>query len=591
MYKKLFSKISISIFITGAFLFTVSFITIKGFVGLPKASQRNGGLFLPGGFEAVVVTDSIGRARHLAINSNGDIYVKLRNPDSLKRGSVALRDTNNDGKADIIQYFGDYPDEGNYGTGMRIHNGYLYFTTAGEVYRTKLSPGKLVPEGVSELLVKDDYLHDPHGYSHIAKPLAFDNKGNMYLPFGSPGDVCQLADRKPGSPGQMPCPQLEEHGGIWKFSDSKPNQTIKDGTRYATGIRSVVAMDWNTSDNSLYAVQHGRDDFNRSWPDYYNAWQSALLPAEEFLKVTEGTDAGWPYYYYDYMQKKKLLNPEYGGDGLKEGDAKRYAQPLVAFPGHFAPNDLFFYRGSQFPARYKNGAFIAFHGSTIRAPYSQAGYFVGFVPFKNSVPSGPWEVFADGFAGKDTIVYTSDAAYRPMGIAMGPDGSLYISESEKGKIWRIMYKGDKKSFGVAQLFKMQKRKLTQPTIKPPHITKDNLFAEKLVAGAKLYNTYCATCHQGNGKGDGTRFPPLENSEFVKGDRRRLINIVLNGLSGPVTVNDIGFNDAMPANSYLSDEEISSILSYVRGNFKNNSSLIIPAEVARVRQMNKSEPQK
>jgi mono/diheme cytochrome c family protein len=178
-----------------------------------------------------------------------------------------------------------------------------------------------------------------------------------------------------------------------------------------------------------------------------------------------------------------------------------------------------------------------------------------------------------------------------MGIAKGPDGSLYISESEKGKIWRIMYKGDKKNFGIAQLAKMLKRKLTQPTIRTPHITKDNLFAEKLVAGAKLYNTYCATCHQGNGKGDGTRFPPLENSEYVKGDRRRLINIVLNGLSGPITVNGVGFNDAMPANSYLTDEQISLILSYVRGNFKNNSSLIIPAEVARVRQMNKNQPPK
>lgn len=589
MFKKLFSKVSITILITGAFLSTVSFVTINSFLGLPKASPQNGGLFLPGGFEAVVVTDSTGSARHLAINNNGDIYVKLRNPDSLNRGSVAMRDIDNDGKADVVQYFGDYPDVGNYGTGMRIHNGYLYFTTAGEVYRTKLTPGKLVPESESELLLTDDYLHDPHGYSHIAKPLAFDNKGNMYVPFGSPGDVCQLADREPGSPGQMPCPQLEEHGGIWKFSDSKPNQTIKDGTRYASGIRSVVAMDWNTYDNTLYAVQHGRDDFNRSWPDYYNAWQSALLPAEEFLKVTEGTDAGWPYYYYDYMQKKKLLNPEYGGDGKNEGDAKKYAQPLVGFPGHFAPNDLFFYTGNQFPARYKNGAFIAFHGSTIRAPYSQGGYFVGFVPFKKGVPSGPWEVFADGFAGKDTIIYTSDAAYRPMGIAMGPDGSLYLSESEKGKIWRIMYKGHKKRFGAAQLAKMRKRKLTQPNIKTPHITKDNLFAEKLVAGAELYNTFCATCHQGNGKGDGTRFPPLENSEYVKGDRRRLINIVLNGLSGPITVNGVGFNDAMPANSYLTDEQISLILSYVRGNFENNSSLIMPVEVARVRQMNKNQP--
>src|SRR5690606_26428720 len=130
-------------------------------------------------------------------------------------------------------------------------------------------------------------------------------------------------------------------------------------------------------------------------------------------------------------------------------------------------NDLHFYEGDQFPERYKNGAFIAFHGSTIRAPYPQAGYFVAFVPFENGAPSGPWDVFADGFAGVDTIVNTRDALARPMGIAMGPDGSLYISESVKGKIWRIMYKGDKDEFGEAQLANMEERKKTQPNIKHP----------------------------------------------------------------------------------------------------------------------------
>ena len=565
-----------------AFVITISFIKSNGSGGLPEGDPDNGGLFLPGGFKAVVVADSVGRARHLAVNKNGDVYVKLRIPKG-NQGSVALRDTDNDGKADKIEYFGDYSDEGNFGTSMRIHKGYLYFTTAGGVFRTKLSEGKLIPEGKSEQLVIDDYKNDVHGFSHLAKPLAFDDEGNMYVPFGSPGDICQIKDRQPGSMGQNPCPQLDEHAGIWKFSDSKPNQTRKDGKRYATGIRSVVAMDWNKKENALFIVQHGRDDFVKDWPDYYNAWQSALLPAEEFLKVTEGSDSGWPYYYYDYMKGKKLLNPEYGGDGQKEGKGKELNQPLIGFPGHFAPNDLFFYTGDQFPERYKNGAFIAFHGSTIRTPYPQGGYFVGFVPFKNGKPSGDWEVFADGFPGRDTILYTSDALYRPMGIAMGPDGSLYLSESEKGKIWRVMYKGDRKKFGTEQLAAMQKRKETQPHIKQPDIIKDNLYKEKLFAGAKLYNTYCATCHQGNGRGDGTRFPPLENSEWVKGDPRKLINIVLNGLTGPVTVNGVGYNDVMPANSYLKDEDLALILSYVRQNFNNNASIIQPSEVAKIRE--------
>lgn len=562
------------------FLITISFIKCKGLKeGLPPGDSDNGGLFLPGDFEAVVVVDSIGKARHLAVNSNGDIYVKLRVPIS-KKGIVVLRDTDNDGKANIVQYFGDYTDEGDYGTAMRIHKGYLYFSTAGEVYRTKLTPGKLIPEGKSELILKDDYKNSIYGYQHIAKPLAFDNNGNMYVPFGAPSDVCQVKDRQPGSPGQYPCPQLGEHAGIWKFSDSKLNQTIKDGTRYATGIRSAVAMDWNTSDNTLYVVQHGRDGFGT--PQYYSAWQNAVLPSEEFLRIKEGADAGWPYYYYDQMKGQMLLNPEYGGDGKKEGKGNEYAQPLIAFPAHFAPNDLFFYTGNQFPDRYKNGAFIAFHGSTIRAPYPQAGYFVCFVPFKNGAPKGPWEVFADGFAGVDTIVNTSDAVHRPMGIAMGPDGSLYISDSEKGKIWRIMYKGDKKKFGLAQLAQMEKRKETKPNIKTPDEINDNLSQGKLTAVAKLYTTYCAICHQGNGKGDGTRFPSLENSRWVQGDNQKLIRIMLNGLSGSIEVNSVGFNGAMPPQSFLKDEDIALILTYIRKNFKNNAGAILPGEVNRAR---------
>ena len=378
---------------------------------------------LPGNFEAVVVIDSLGRARHLAVNDNGDIYVKMREPDP-DGSNIALRDKNNDGKADIIEKFGIYSDTMGYGTAMRINNGYLYFSSTGDVFRCKLKPGELLPDTALELILTDDYMNDPHGFNHTAKPITFDDKGNMYVPFGSPSDVCQQMDRIPESPGQDPCPQLAEHAGIWMFNPNKKNQTIRDGKRFATGIRSAVAITWNPADQNLYVVQHGRDDLHRIWPGLYNKWQSAILPSEEFLRVKEGTDGGWPYYYYDQVQEKKLLNPEYGGDGKKAGKGNEYEQPLIGFPAHWAANDIIFYKGDQFPERYKHGAFIAFHGSTIRAPYSQAGYFVAFVPFSNGQPSGPWEVFADGFAGMDTIVNTTDALHRPMGLAEGPDRLL-----------------------------------------------------------------------------------------------------------------------------------------------------------------------
>lgn len=569
------------LFVFLSYLFIASFfIQCNGKDNLLKGDSDNGGLFLPDGFEALVVTDSIGSGRHLAVNKNGDIYVKLRDA-APKSGNVGIR-VGEDGKADSIVYFGDYPVKGGYGpTGMRIHNDYLYFSSGGAVYRNKLTPGKLIPESNIETILVDDYEHDIHGHEHIGKPLAFDDQGHMYVPYGAPSDVCQVMNRTPGLPGQDPCPELSEHGGIWQFDANKLNQTQTDGKRYATGIRSVIAMDWNDADNTLYALQHGRDAFNRAWPELYTAWETAVLPSEEFFRVKEGMDGGWPYYYYDQIKGEKLLNPEYGGDGKKEGKGADYAQPIIGFPGHFAPNDLLFYTGNQFPEHYKNGAFIAFHGSTIRAPYPQAGYFVCFVPFKDGAPSGPWEVFADGFAEKDTIVNPGDAAHRPMGLAMGPDGSLYISDAVKGKIWRVMFKGNKDAFGADQLAKMEKRK-TRTNIKTPDAIKDNLDMKLASAGERAYKTYCSTCHQGDGKGDGDRFPSLNGSEWVVGDKNRLINVALNGLEGPITVKGKSFNGTMPKHNFLSDADIARILTYIRLNFDNNSSAVHEKEVARVR---------
>ncbi len=299
-------------------------------------------------------------------------------------------------------------------------------------------------------------------------------------------------------------------------------------------------MEWNPLDNSLYAVMHGRDDLLRLWPKVYTPWQSALLPSEELLRVTQGSDFGWPYCYYDQLQGKNVLGPEYGGDGTTVGRCSDYDDPVMGFPGHWAPNDLLFYTGDQFPERYQRGAFIAFHGSTNRAPYPQSGYFIGFIPFENGAPTGDFEVFADGFAGVDTIINVSDAIYRPMGLAMGPDGSLYIGDTEKGKIWRVMYQGQRDTFGKAQLARMEARK-SLLHIRTPDEVDDNLDQEVVLKGAKVFNTYCATCHQRNGQGDSQRFPTLVGTDWVLGDKDRLINVILQGLEGPIEVNGKPYN--------------------------------------------------
>ena len=559
-------------------LLIISFAFSQCKNGPPKGDPDNGGLLLPGGFEAVVVVDSLpGKARHLAVNDNGDIYVKLMHTVK-ERGNAALRDDDGDGKADIIEFFGKYDDWG-YGTAMRIHNGYLYFSSELVVYRCKLQQRRLLPDEKMEVILTDDHPHGRH--EHIAKPVSFDDGGNMYVPFGAPSDACQEMNRIPGSPGQNPCPLLADHGGVWQFDANKTGQVQKDGKRFATGLRSVVAMDWNKDDKTLYLLQHGRDDLLRTWPSIYSPWQSAVLPAEEFLRIKENANCGWPYYYFDEIQQKKILNAEYGGDGKKEADGKNYEQPLIAFPAHWAPNDLVFYQGNSFPDHYKNGAFIAFHGSTNRAPYPQSGYFICFVPFNAGKPSGTWEVFADGFAKVDPIVSVSDAVYRPMGIAIGPDGSMYVSDSEKGKIWRIMFKGDKNKFGAQQLAAMEKEK-SNSHIRMPDEINDNLDKDKPSSAAKLYDTYCRMCHQQNGKGDGARFPPLDRSEWVIGDKKRLINLVLNGVQGPIDVKGKSYNGTMPMHAFLSDNDLAVVLTYVRRSFGNAADSVNAEEVGRIR---------
>ncbi|MEX2369762.1 MAG: c-type cytochrome [Bacteroidales bacterium] len=558
--------------------------------GLPPSDVDNGGLFLPDGFEALVVADSTGRARHIAVNDNGDIYVKLRyHGDRSGGGNLALRDTTNDGKVDIMQNFGDYVDEGHLAAGMRIHDGYLYFSSVRNVYRNKLTPGDLIPQSEMELILTDDHDHGVDHW-HITKAMAFDGNGNIYVPFGSPSNSCQemlipsLASTT-GAPGLDPCPELEDHGGIWRFDLNKTEQTQEDGELFATGIRNAVAVDWNPVDDNLYAVVHDRDNLQVLFPELFSPWQNAWIVAGEFIRVTEGSNFGWPYCFYNKMQEKKVLNPEYGGDGNIVGRCSEFEDPIVAFP-RFAPNDLLFYQGDQFPDRYKNGAFIAFHGSNNRTPYPQAGFFVAFVPFENGEPSGDWEIFADGFTGMEPVSSPGDAEYRPMGLAEGPDGTLYLSESQKGKIWRIMFKGDKNQFGESNLDNMEKRKM-ETHIRTPDPIEDNLDKGlKFGPGELVFNKYCRSCHGTDGKGDDNFFPPLNKSEWViGGDKERLISTILNGLEGPIDVKGRTYDGVMPSFRYLSDEEIADLLTFIRQNFGNNASEIRSEEVNEARKFN------
>ncbi|MCW3087220.1 MAG: sorbosone dehydrogenase [Sediminibacterium sp.] len=394
------------------------------------ADTANAGLVLPANFGALVVADSTGKARHLAVTEQGDIYIKLGALEAGK-GILRLRDTNGDGKADEKVSFGNYA-----GTGISIKNGYLYASSNEEVFRYKLNEkGEVTTPDQPEKIITGLIARQQHD----SKSITLDNDGNIYVNIGAFSNSCQEADRQPHSKGMNPCPILDSAGGIWQFKAATANQSYGNGTRYATGLRNVVGLDWNPQLNQLFVMQHGRDQLSSIAPEYYDDKANAELPAETMYALKKGDNAGWPYVYYDPIQNKKILAPEYGGDGKKEG-GKDAIDPTMAFPAHMAPNGLLFYTGNLFPARYKNGAFIAFHGSWNRAPLPQQGFYVVFVPFENGKPTGKWEVFANGFSGVDEVSGTKSAIHRPCGLAQGPDGSLYVSDDAHGTIYRIIYK-------------------------------------------------------------------------------------------------------------------------------------------------------
>lgn len=546
--------------------------------GLPAGDPGNGGLLLPDGFEAVVVADSIGPARELAINDNGDIYVKLRR--SFDDGSiVALRDTSGNGKADIIAKFDStHYDDGNFHTGLKLHNEYLYYTSNLHLMRYPMISGELIPDTTK----RDTIFSSPHNeiHEHQSKALAIDNNGYAYVPLGAPSDNCAEMNRTPQSPGMNPCPYLDDHGAIWRVDADVTNQTTTNGGyRYVTGVRSMTAMNWNPVDEELYIVQHGRDFLYRFWPEHYTLWEEAILPGEEFLKLPKDGEFSWPYCYYDQMQGRLVLSPEYGGDSEIVGRCEEFPDPILGFPGHFAPNHLEFYTADQFPDHYKNGAFVALHGSYHRNPYPEAGYFVAFIPYNDGewVSDSEWEVFANGFAGVETITSTGDANHRPTGLAIGPDGSLYISDGVDGKIWRVMYKGDRTTFGKENLARMEEEKRTANNIRTPDEIEDNLARGTDVEGQSIFATYCQACHQRDGSGIEGMFPSLIGSEWVNGDKDRLISVVIEGLD-----REGAYDIPMPSFGDLSDEEVAEVLTYIRQNYENDASAITTGEVRAVR---------
>ena len=408
-----------------------------------RCEPNHSGITLPPGFCATVFADNLGHPRHMVVASDGTVYVntwsgRYYQNDTPPKGGflIALRDTHHTGRADVVTRFGPDVSEGDAGgTGIALYRGGLFAEANDRIVRYALPAGTTVPRDPPETIVSGL----PLTGDHPMHPFAIDASGNLYVDLGSATNACQEQNRMTGSRGINPCTELETRGGIWRYDANRTEQVFSPAQRFAKGIRNADGIVIDSDGKTVYATQHGRDQLSQNWPALYTVKQGAELPAEELLRVRKGGDYGWPECYFDDVKRKLMLAPEYGGNGTRVGECATKRAPLATFPGHWAPNDLLLYYGSQFPKAYRGGAFIAFHGSWNRAPLPQGGYNVVFQPLLHGKAAGQFVVFADGFAGaaKDP----GGAAHRPSGLAVGPDGSLYISDDSHGRIWRVTYQG------------------------------------------------------------------------------------------------------------------------------------------------------
>ena len=405
--------------------------------------ENDSGLKLPAGFCATIFADGIGHARHLVVAPNGVVYVNTWSGryyanDTPHAGGflVALQDTTGGGKADVNERFGETVQSGGAGgTGIGLYQGAIYAEINDKIVRYTLPTGSIVPSGASMPIVTGL----PLGGDHPMHPFAIDRDGSMYIDVATATNACQSQNRIPRSSGINPCTELETRGGIWRYDANKTAQAFSPADRFATGIRNAEGFAIDSADH-IFVTMHGRDQLHANWPNLYKPEEEATLPAEELLLLRQGGDYGWPECYYGGIQRKLVLAPEYGGDGGKSvGPCATKIAPIAAFPAHWAPNGMALYDKQQFPSHYRNGVFIAFHGSWDRAPYPQAGYNVVFQALAGDHAAGRCEIFADGFAG--AVKAPGQALHRPSGVAVGPDGSLYVSDDIRGRIYRIVYRG------------------------------------------------------------------------------------------------------------------------------------------------------
>ena len=366
-------------------------------------------LTVPAGFTVNLFADKLQFARFMALAPNGDVF--LAEPFRGAGRITVLRDADHDGVAEVRETFASGL---NRPFGLAFWKNYLYVGNNDSVVRFAYSSGQAAaaapPEKIVDLPPSDAALDQDtanrlkidisqtRGYNHWTRNVLFNPAGTkMYVTVGSATNATPESDPRRAA-----------------INEYNPDGT---GHRvFASGLRNPVGLAWFPTTNTLWAAVNERDQLGDD-----------LVP-DFITSVRAGGFYGWPYSYIGRNVDPTVTTP-------RPDLVATAIVPDVLLPSHSAALGLIFYTGTQFPAEYRNSAFVALHGSINRSKLS--GYAVVRVPFRNGKPAGPVEDFLSGFVARDDD--EKQAWGRPVGLLQLPDGSLLVSDDGGNKVWRVSH--------------------------------------------------------------------------------------------------------------------------------------------------------
>ena len=354
---------------------------------VPATDERIGRLKAPAGFRVEVFARDLGEPRMLAVGDDGTVYVTRRKPGDV----LALRDADGDGRAEsVTPVVQNLPDA----HGITLRDGKMYIATVRELYVADLGSGA---KGKPQKILGDI----PPGGRHPNRTLGFGPDGLLYVSVGSTCNCC-----------------VEKHSESAAIFRVKPDGSGRE--LFASGLRNTIGFGWHPKTQQMWGMDHGSD------------WLGDDFPPEELNRLEAGKHYGWPFFNAD-NQLIELRDYPAGFDA--DGWRAKVTPYVIGYTAHTAPLQMAFYTGEQFPAEYRNDAFVAMRGSWNRKP--PAGYEVVRIRFDESGKPQKIEPFVTGFLLDDGAA----AFARLAGCAVAKDGSLLVGDDTNGVIYRIGYDG------------------------------------------------------------------------------------------------------------------------------------------------------